>query len=202
MIVHKTLAGAALAAGLAACATAPPPAAPGDSCAFLAERDAWWDALQRAERRWGAPPALVLAIIRQESGFQAEAKPAREDGFLFFPGKRPSSAFGYAQAINTTWEAYQRESGETGADRAAFRDAADFVAWYARKSKDRLGLDWSDAHSHYLAYHEGHGGFARGSFEGDKALLRVAERVAGYHDAYARQIGRCGDDLEGWWPFW
>src|SRR5262249_33011388 len=88
---------------LTACANTTPPDEPGDACSIFEQHDSWWGAVKRAERRWGAPPALVLAIIRQESGFDHNARPARGRGFLFFPGRRPSSAHGYAQALRSTW---------------------------------------------------------------------------------------------------
>ncbi len=189
------------AAALSACVSTEPPDDPGDACEIFRGRDSWWDSVRRAQRRWDAPPALVLAIIRQESGFDHNARPARGRGFLFFPGSRPSSAHGYAQALNATWEEYEREAGDRGADRNEFRDAADFVAWYANKSHDQLSLDYTDARGHYLAYHEGRGGYRRGSYNGNERLLRTAARVQAYRDTYQSQLNRCEDDLNSWWPF-
>jgi hypothetical protein len=189
------------ATALSACVSTEPPEDPGDACEIFRDNDSWWDSVRRAERRWDAPPALTLAIIRQESGFNHNARPARRGGFLFFPGRRPSSAHGYAQALNTTWEEYERDVGDRGADRDEFKDAADFVAWYAKKSHDQLGLNWSDARGHYLAYHEGRGGYQRGSYQGNDTLLRTADRVQRYRDTYAAQLDRCEGDLNSWWPF-
>lgn len=189
------------AASLAACVSTEPPDDPGDACEIFENRDSWWDSVRRAERRWGAPPALVLAIIRQESGFDHNARPARGRGFLFFPGRRPSSAHGYAQALNATWEEYQRAAGDDGADRDEFRDAADFVAWYCGHSQSELGLDFSDARSHYLAYHEGRGGYRRGSYQGNETLMASAARVQRYRDTYQSQLNRCERQLNSWWPF-
>ena len=191
-----------LTAALAACVSTAPPDAPGDACAIFEQHDSWWAAVKRAERRWGAPPALVLAIIRQESGFDHNARPARGRGFLFFPGRRPSSARGYAQALETTWAEYERAVGDSGVDRNEFHDAADFVAWYAGAAHRELGLGYTDARAHYLAYHEGCGGYARASYRGNAQLLASASRVQGYRDAYHAQLDRCEGRLNRWWwPF-
>lgn len=188
---------------LAGCASVEPPRQAADACAVFDQKPAWWRAAKRVERRWGAPPALTLAIIRHESSFHAQARPPRRDGFLFLPGKRPSSAYGYAQALDGTWAQYQRAAGERGADRDDFEDAADFVGWYAAESRRRLGLSWSAVSAHYLAYHEGHGGFERRTYRGKAWLLRRAGEVAQTYETYRRQLDRCEGDLNrgGWMPF-
>lgn len=189
------------AAMLGACVSTTPPDDPGDACSIFEQHDSWWSSVKRSQRRWGAPPALVLAIIRQESGFDHNARPARGRGFLFFPGRRPSSAMGYAQALETTWAEYERAVGDSGVDRDEFRDAADFVAWYVGRSHRELGIALTDTRAHYLAYHEGRGGYQRGSYRGNRTLLAAAARVQGYHDAYQAQLNRCEGRLNSWWPF-
>ncbi|MFZ4122486.1 MAG: transglycosylase SLT domain-containing protein [Caulobacterales bacterium] len=187
---------------LSACATVEPPQTVDNACSILSERPGWWRGLKRAENRWGAPPGLILAIMRQESSFQHNARPPREDGFLFFPGRRPSSAFGYAQALDQTWAEYQRDAGEGGADRDEFRDAADFIGWYTNTSRRRLNLDFGHGEAHYLAYHEGHGGYSRGTFRQKAWLQEVARRVGTTASTYQRQIEGCEADLNrGWLPF-
>lgn len=188
------------AASLAGCVSTERPDEPGDACAIFKQHDSWWGAVKRAERRWGAPPALQLAIIRQESGFNHNARPPRGTFLFFFPGKRASSAHGYAQALKSTWAEYEREAGS--ADRNEFRDAADFVSWYTNRSRRDLGLGWTDARGHYLAYHEGAGGYRRGSYRGNERLLASAARVQRYRDTYESQLASCADDLNRWWwPF-
>src|SRR5688572_32851412 len=77
------------------------PDSPGDACAIFQQNSGWWRSVKRAEDRWGAPPELQLAIIRQESGFRHDARPERGRFLFIFPGRRPSSAHGYAQALNS-----------------------------------------------------------------------------------------------------
>ena len=55
-----------------------------------------------------------------------------------------------------------------------FRDAADFVGWYVDRAHRIAGISKSDAYRHYLAYHEGVGGFKRGTFKSKRWLLGVA----------------------------
>lgn len=192
-----------LASFAAACATTAPPAQVEDACAIFKAKPDWWRAAKDAERRWDAPPALTLAIIRQESAFTHDARPPRQGGFLFVPGKRPSSAYGYAQALDETWEEYQRAADRPGADRDQFDDAVDFVGWYAHTSQARLGLPPHDARAHYLAYHEGHGGYARGSYRSKRWLQSVAATVDANARAYSAQLNTCERALnnQGWWPF-
>ncbi|MBI1250019.1 MAG: transglycosylase SLT domain-containing protein [Alphaproteobacteria bacterium] len=187
---------------LAACASTAPPSQTQNACAIFEEQGSWWRAAKRAERRWGAPPALQLAIIHQESGFDHDARPARRGGFLFIPGRRPSSAYGYAQATNETWARYERARGDSGVDRDEFADATDFVAWYVRTSHDELGLGYDNARAHYLAYHEGQGGYRRGTYRSKGWLMDVAGRVQANADRYARQLDECDGRLDrGWLPF-
>lgn len=190
------------ATALAACESNARPNAPGDACAIFEQHQSWWHSVRRAERRWGAPPALQLAIIRQESGFEHNARPPQRRLLFFFPGPYISTAHGYAQALTSTWEEYQRAAGDRGVDPNKFRDAADFVSWYASLSHRDLRLAYSDGRNHYLAYHEGRHGFRRGSYRGNDHLLASAERVQRLHDAYQRQLDRCEGDLSRWrWPF-
>ena len=59
------------------------------------------------------------------------------------------------------------------------------------KTRDRNGIALSDARNQYLAYHEGHTGFARGSYNSKSWLLRVADQVAARADTYRSQLTRC-----------
>jgi hypothetical protein len=107
------------------------------------------------------------------------------------PWKRPSTAFGYAQAIDSTWARYQRDAGSANADRTDFADAADFIGWYNQQSYTALRISTSDARSSYLAYHEGHDGYQNKSYRKKKWLLKVAEQVATRADRYRKQLESC-----------
>ena len=58
-------------------------------------------------------------------------------------------------------------------------------------STQRNGISKSDARNQYLAYHEGHSGYARGSYRGKPWLMRVSDRVAARAVVYDRQLRAC-----------
>lgn len=187
---------AALAASLflAACATAPPTASEQDNvCEIFDGRKSWYRAAARAEDRWGAPVAVQMAIIKQESGFDREARPARGDRrFLgLVRGRRPSSAYGYAQALDGTWDEYRNATGNRDADRKDFSDSVDFVGWYIARSSRLTGIAPGNARAQYLAYHEGPGGYSSGGWQSDRALIAVADRVAADAGRFERQLDGC-----------
>jgi hypothetical protein len=177
-------------ASLSACAT-PPPAQTADACLILEDNRAWWRAIQRTERRWGVPPGVQLAILKRESSFNAHARPARNRLFGIIPGSRPSSAYGYAQALDQTWDWYREDTGRGGANRNSFSDAVDFVGWYAAKSRQLSGIPSDNARDLYLSYHEGHGGFNRGTYRSKRWLVNVADDVARDAARYESQINGC-----------
>ena len=172
-------------------------------CDIFAEKSAWFEHAHDSEKTWGVPISVQMAIVRQESGFQDQARPPRKKFLGFIPTYRPSSAYGYAQAIDGTWEKYQNQTGNQGADRDEFDDAVDFIGWYVNASHVLLKISKSDARRQYLAYHEGQGGYARGTYKQKKWLLSVAKKVAQQAARYRRQLRQCRATLEdpGWWPF-
>ncbi|MBF0439284.1 MAG: hypothetical protein HQL93_09210 [Magnetococcales bacterium] len=97
---------------LAGCATAPPVVSNVDNaCAIFENQSGWYEQTLAAQNKWGVPISVQLAIIHQESRFKHDAKPPRSQLFWFIPGPRPSSAFGYAQALDGTWEQYKKHTG-------------------------------------------------------------------------------------------
>ncbi|MGL4312157.1 MAG: lytic transglycosylase [Paracoccaceae bacterium] len=163
-----------------------------DACSIIEQRPGYLRAMQDSERRWGVPIAVQMATIYQESKFDGDARTPRQYALGFIPAGRQSSAFGYAQAIDGTWDDYRSETGRRGADRDDIVDATDFMGWYMNRSQEKLGLSLHDARNQYLAYHEGHGGYARGSHNGKSWLLRVASEVESRAVLYNTQLSACG----------
>jgi len=60
------------------------------------------------------------------------------------------------------------------------------------ETKRRSGVALSDARNQYLAYHEGQGGFMRGTHLKKPWLLAVADKVANRSSTYRRQLKSCG----------
>lgn len=192
-----------LAAG--GCATRPPRSA-GSVCDIFRERPDWYDDAAAARDRWQVPIPVLMAVIHRESGFHSDAKPPRTTCLWIFPGPRPSSAYGYPQALDATWREYQRRTDNRFADRDDFGDAVDFVGWYCHLSHRRCRIPKNDAYRLYLAYHEGHAGYNRGSYRKKAWLRRVARSVAQQARRYTRQLDACEPEFARrggcfLWPF-
>ena len=130
-----------------------------NSCSIFNERYLWYKHAKKTEQKWGTPIYIQLAIIKMESDFDWLAKPPRQKLFKVIPFKRPSSSFGYSQAVKGTWEQYKNETGNKLATRTRFKDSVDFIGWYTDKTESLLKISKKDAFRQYLAYHEGWGGY-------------------------------------------
>ena len=104
-----------------------------NSCILFKEKKYWYKDAKNSYDKWEVPISLQLAIINQESSFKQFAKPKRKKIMGIIPWKRPSSAFGYAQVTNPTWDWYKSRVGNKNASRANFYDIADFIGWYIDK---------------------------------------------------------------------
>ncbi|MDT8428613.1 MAG: hypothetical protein RQ757_07595 [Pseudomonadales bacterium] len=184
---------------LTACASSRP-ASTSNVCSMFEERRSWFKAAERTEQRWNVPIPVAMAFIQQESSYQARARPERNRLLWVIPWRRPSSAFGYAQALDSTWEEYVQEVGGFMPRRSSFADAIDFIGWYNSNSYRRNNIARDDARNLYLAYHEGNAGFARRSWEGNSTLLATANQVQANASRYQAQLGQCRQELErSWW---
>lgn len=163
-----------------------------NACAIVAERPAYLRAMKKAERRWGVPVHVQMATIHQESKFIGDARTPHRYMLGVIPVGRQSSAYGYSQALDGTWEEYQQKTGNRRARRNDINDATDFMGWYMDGSYKRLGISKWDATSQYLAYHEGRGGYARGSYRSKSWLMGVANKVGGRAQTYRAQLASCG----------
>ena len=166
-----------------------------DSCLIFKEKRNWYKYSKKSFDKWGTPISLQLAIIKQESSFNQFAKPKRKRFFGLIPGSRPSTAFGYAQVTNPTWEWYKNSTGNSNASRANFADITDFIGWYSTQSKKILGISLYDYFNQYLAYHEGQGGWSKQSFNSKKWLIEVAKRVETTANMYNNQLADCEKKL-------
>ena len=164
-------------------------------CTLMDEEVSWYRSVKASEKKYGAPAHVQLAIMYQESHFASDAKPPREKLFGIVPWFRPTTAYGFAQVKDATWDWYQLKTGNYSADRDDFDDAADFVGWYINQSKKRAGINKSDAYNQYLAYHEGHGGFKKKSYQRKPWLMEVARKVDDNAKRYKRQLNQCSAEL-------
>lgn len=170
-------------------------------CSIFNQYPDWYWATQAAEKKWGAPVSVQMAIMRQESSFIGNARPPRQRCLGFIPWTRPSSAYGYSQALDDTWRKYQRVTGHRSATRKNFSDAADFVGWYIDLAHAQLGIAPNNVYALYLAYHEGLGGYARRSYLRKPWLMKVAKKVSLRSTIYHYQLQGCQRSLPKphWW---
>ncbi len=186
----------------AGCATSPP-AHQDNLCAIFDQYPQWYDAAKDSQKKWGTPPHILMAFVKQESAFRHNAKPPR-DWFLFIPLGRQSSAEGYAQIKDDTWAEYEAEVGGLFKSRSDMKDALDFIGWYNDKSNKQLGISIWDPKRLYLAYHEGRGGYARGSYKRKPEVVRIANRVDRQAREYGAQLRQCEDRFRcrHWYQIW
>lgn len=174
----------------------PLPAQRDDLCALFVEKPAWHSAIDASSQRWDVSIGLQMAILRQESDFYSKARPPRRRLFGFLPWRRPSTAYGYGQVLDSTWEDFRQLPGRSAARRDRFDDVSAFMGWYLNRLHHATGIAKNDAYSLYLAYHEGPGGYARGSYQAKAWLQGVAQQVAQQGMRYDAQLADCGSGLQ------
>ena len=160
-----------------------------NSCSIFNERYLWYKYAKKTEQKWGTPIYVQLAIIKMESDFDWLAKPPRHKLFKIIPFKRPSSSFGYSQAVNGTWEQYKNETGNKLATRARFKDSVDFIGWYTDKTESILKISKKDSFRQYIAYHEGWGAYK--NYKNNQKVIGLAKKVKNQSDEYKSQLKKC-----------
>ncbi len=150
-----------------------------DACAMLSVNKDWFKASERAATKWGIPISVQLAVIKHESSFRHDAEAAT------------SSALGYAQALDGTFEEYKQKTNNKNAKRTSYYDATDFIGWYFRQTTKALGHSAYDAETFYLAYHDGIGGYKRNTHLKKGWLVDKAKKLQSTANTYRLQINKC-----------
>ena len=179
--------------------TSNPPKDMDNICEIFEQNRSWYKASVKSKRKWGAPIHVPMAIMHQESSFRANAKPPRKKILGVIPGRRPSSAKGYAQAQTPAWKEYSRSSGNRFADRNDFSDSVDFIQWYMDRSQKLNGVSKWNAKQQYLNYHEGWTGYRKKTYRSKGWLVKVANNVEARSNKYAQQLKECGGNLNKGW---
>mgnify|MGYP001239656016 CR=1 FL=1 len=164
-----------------------------DSCSIFSERYLWYKHAKKTEQKWGTPIYIQLAIIKMESNFDWLAKPDRQKIFKVIPYKRPSSSFGYSQAVKGTWAQYKKETKNKFATRTRFKDSVDFIGWYTHKTEKLLKVSKTDAYRQYLAYHEGWGNYK--NYKNNQKVIILAKKVRKQANKYKKQLNKCQKKL-------
>ena len=164
-----------------------------NSCSIFSERYLWYKHTKKVEQKWGTPIYIQLAIIKMESDFDWLAKPPRQKIFKVIPFKRPSSSFGYSQAVKGTWKQYKKETNNKLATRARFKDSVDFIGWYTNKTESILKIPKTNAFKQYIAYHEGWGNYK--NYKNNQKVIILATKVKQQANKYRKQLKKCQKKL-------
>jgi len=164
-----------------------------NACLIFSENYFWFKAVKSSEKKWGVPIELQMAIIQRESDFDWLAVPEWDKLFKIIPYKRKSSSLGYSQAVNATWEQFQRETDQKYALRISFYDSVDFIGWYINKTNEILKISKNDYFKQYIAYHEGWGNYK--NYKKSKVVIPYAKEVEKMAIKYREQMNQCKSQL-------
>ena len=163
-----------------------------DACSIVRQRPEYLRAMKSTQKKWGVPVYVQMAAIHQESKFIGNARTPHQYALGVIPMGRQSSAYGYSQALDGTWQEYQSDQRKSGARRDRITDSTDFMGWYMDETARSLGIAKSDATNQYLAYHEGRTGYANRSYESKSWLVDIANEVGARSQMYQQQLQACG----------
>lgn len=186
--------------------TPEPPKDQDNLCHIFQEQPGWYDAAAESQARWGTPIGTQMAFVQQESAFQRFVRPPRTYLLGVIPWRRPSTAYGYAQAQDPAWRDYVKAMDAPFAQRVIMQDALNFIGWYNAQTHRQLGIPLHDAKQLYLAYHEGRSGYLHHSYRHKPSVQRLALQVAHRATVYTRQLKGCEKALRcrhfyQFWPF-
>lgn len=154
------------------------------ACEILNNNPSWGKSLKKAENSYKLPPAFAMGVMYQESRFKSDAKAVG------------SSAYGYAQAIDSTWKHFQ-EDVKANAKRDNFNDSIQFMGWYMAQLAKSAKLKMTESENLYMAYMLGATGFKRykaGTFKNKAKLVedkKLAEKVKNFTKLYKSQLKKC-----------
>ena len=178
---------------LASCSSVPK--YPANACKIFSQKYLWYKHTNKSSKTYGAPVHIILAFINKESGFNRWAKPKRTKLFKIIPYKRPSSSFGYSQAVNKTWELYKTETNNPLALRARFKDSVMFIGWYMNKTNKINKIPLNDSYRQYLNYYLGWGNYSNKTYKTDKKAIIFAKSVENQSKIYKKQLKECQRNL-------
>ncbi len=171
------------------------PKYPQNACKIFGQKYLWYKSVKKSSDTYGAPIHIILAFVNKESGFNRWAKPKRNKLFKIIPYKRPSSSFGYSQAVNKTWELYKTETNNPLALRTRFKDSVMFIGWYMHKTKEINKIPLNDSYRQYLNYYLGWGNYAKKTYKTDKKAIIYAKKVKEQSKIYKNQLTECQKSL-------
>tara|TARA_Y100000590_G_scaffold446554_1_gene580451 strand:+ start:432 stop:1040 length:609 start_codon:yes stop_codon:yes gene_type:complete len=178
---------------LTACSTVPK--YPQNACKIFGQNYLWYKSIKKSSKTYDVPIYIILAFVNKESSFNRWAKPPRTKLFKIIPYKRPSSSFGYSQAVNKTWELYKNETNSPLALRTRFKDSVMFIGWYISKTNKINKIPKNDSYRQYLNYYLGWGSYAKKVYKTDKKAIIFAKSVEKQSKIYKSQLRECEKNL-------
>ncbi len=172
------------------------PKYPQNACKIFGENYLWYKSAKKSSDTYGVPIHIILAFVKKESGFNRWAKPKRTKLFKIVPYKRPSSSFGYSQAVKKTWEMYKTESNNPLALRTRFKDSVMFIGWYINKTNKINKIPLNDSYRQYLNYYLGWGNYTKKAYKMDKKAILFAKNVKKQSSIYKSQLRECKKSLD------
>ena len=172
------------------------PKYPQNACKIFGQKYLWYKSAKKSAQTYGAPIHIILAIVNKESGFNRFAKPPRKKLFKIIPYKRPSSSFGYSQAVKDSWILFKNETKNPLALRTRFKDSVMFIGWYIRKTNKINKIPVNDAYRQYLNYYLGWGNYAKQVYKKDKNAIIYAKKVEKQSRIYKSQLKECQKRLD------
>ncbi len=172
------------------------PKYPSNACKIFGEKYLWYKHTKKSSEKYGAPVYMILAFVNKESGFNRFAKPKRHKIFKVIPYKRPSSSYGYSQAVKKTWELYKTETNNPLALRTHFKDSVMFIGWYIKKTNKINKVPLNDSYRQYLNYYLGWAGYAKKAYKNDKKAIIFAKSVQKQSKIYKDQLKECQKSLD------
>jgi len=188
-ILNKNLVYLIIFSLLASCSSVPK--YPQNACKIFGQKYLWYKSAKKSSETYGVPIHIILAFVNKESGFNRWAKPKRNKLFKIIPYKRPSSSFGYSQAVNKTWELYKKETGNSLALRTRFKDSVMFIGWYMKKTNKINKIPLNDSYRQYLNYYLGWNGYTKKVYNTDKKSIIFAKSVQKQSRIYKNQLKEC-----------
>jgi len=167
-----------------------------NACKIFGEKYLWYKHSKNSSETYGAPIHIILAFVNKESGFNRWAKPKRTKLFKVIPYKRPTSSFGYSQAVKKTWELYKTETNNPLALRTRFKDSVMFIGWYIHKTNKINKIPLGDSYRQYLNYYLGWGNYSKKVYKTDKKAIIFARSVEKQSNIYKAQLQECKKSLD------
>ena len=167
------------------------PKYPQNACKIFGEKYFYLKYTRAASKKWGVPISSILAVINKESGFRRFAKPPRHRIFKIIPYRRPSSSLGFSQAVNKTWDLYQKENNKPAALRISYKSSSDFIGWYFWKANKINKVSLNNTRDLYLNYYLGFSAYKNKAYQTDKKAIIYAKSVEKQAKIYKSQLLEC-----------